>query len=61
METFFLIILILTMMLALSSGFPVAFALPGSAVLSILLAAVAGFYLLAIQVSTLHKMDLYNG
>ena len=43
METFFLIILILTMMLALSSGFPVAFALPGSAVLSIFLAAVAGY------------------
>ena len=43
METFFLIILILTMMLALSSGFPVAFALPGSAVLSILLAAIAGY------------------
>ena len=43
METFFLIILILTMMIALSSGFPVAFALPGSAVLSILLAAAAGY------------------
>ena len=31
------------MLLALSSGIPVAFALPGSAVLSILLAAVAGY------------------
>ena len=43
METIFLIILILTMMAALSSGFPVAFALPGSAVLSILLAALCGY------------------
>ena len=31
------------MMAALSSGFPVAFALPGSAVLSILLAALCGY------------------
>ena len=43
MATFFLVILILTMMAALSSGFPVAFALPGSAVLSILLAALCGY------------------
>ena len=43
MATFFLVILILTMIAALSSGFPVAFALPGSAVLSILLAALCGY------------------
>ena len=43
MATFFLVILILTMMAALSSGFPVAFALHGSAVLSILLAALCGY------------------
>ncbi|MBO6469035.1 MAG: TRAP transporter large permease subunit, partial [Pelagibacteraceae bacterium] len=43
METLFLIILILTMMVALSSGFPVAFSLPGSAVLTILLAALCGY------------------
>jgi len=43
METFFLIILILTMIAALASGFPVAFALPGSAILSIGLAAFFGY------------------
>ncbi len=43
METFFLLILILTMIIALASGFPVAFSLPGSAVLTILLAALAGY------------------
>ena len=43
METVFLLILILTMIIALGSGFPVAFSLPGSAVLTILLAALAGY------------------
>ena len=43
METVFLLILILTMILALGSGFPVAFSLPGSAVATILLAALAGY------------------
>ncbi len=43
METVFLLILILTMIIALASGFPVAFSLPGSAVLTILLAALAGY------------------
>lgn len=42
MEIVFLIILILTMMLALGGGFPVAFALPGSAILTIALASVTG-------------------
>jgi len=42
MELFFLAILILTMAVALGSGFPVAFALPGSAILTIGLAALAG-------------------
>ncbi len=42
MELFFLLILILTMAFALGSGFPVAFALPGSAILSISLAAICG-------------------
>ena len=36
MELLFLLLLILIMALALGSGFPVAFALPGSAVLSIM-------------------------
>ena len=43
METVFLFILILIMILALGSGFPVAFSLPGSAVMTILLAALAGY------------------
>ena len=43
MESVFLLILILTMIIALASGFPVAFALPGSAVLTILMAALAGY------------------
>ena len=42
MELFFLAVLILLMVGALSSGFPVAFALPGSAILSIGLAALCG-------------------
>ncbi|QEW21246.1 Neu5Ac permease [Marinibacterium anthonyi] len=45
MELFFLIVLILIMAGALGSGFPVAFALPGSAVITITLAAVAGHFL----------------
>ena len=43
METIFLLILIVTMIIALGSGFPVAFSLPGSAILTILLAALAGY------------------
>ena len=43
MELFFLAVLILLMVGALSSGFPVAFALPGSAILSIGLAAACGW------------------
>ncbi len=44
MEILFLILLVLLMAFALASGYPVAFALPGSAILSILLAAVAGYF-----------------
>jgi TRAP-type mannitol/chloroaromatic compound transport system permease large subunit len=43
MELVFLAILLLTMMAALSSGFPVAFSLPGAAILSIGLAALCGY------------------
>ena len=42
MELFFLGILVLIMIVALASGFPVAFALPGSAIISIALAAFFG-------------------
>ena len=43
MELVFLGVLILLMIIALSSGFPVAFALPGSAIGSIVLAALCGY------------------
>ncbi len=43
MELFFLAVLIALMAGALASGYPVAFALPGSAILSVLLAAGCGY------------------
>ncbi len=43
MEHLFLALLVLIMILALASGFPVAFALPGSAIISIGLAAFFGY------------------
>ena len=43
METFFLAILVLIMIVALASGYPVAFALPGSAIIAIGLAAFFGY------------------
>ncbi len=43
MEVFFLLVLVLLMIAALGSGFPVAFALPGSAIISIGLAALTGY------------------
>jgi len=43
MELVFLAILFLTMMYALGSGYPVAFALPGSAIITIALAGICGY------------------
>lgn len=43
MELFFLLILILIMATALGSGYPVAFALPGSAIITIVIAALSGY------------------
>ena len=43
MEHYFLILLVLLMMGALISGFPVAFSLPGSSILAIGIAALAGY------------------
>ena len=43
MELYFLFLLFILMMCALGMGFPVAFALPGSAILSILLATITGW------------------
>ncbi len=43
MELYFLALLVILMVTALASGYPVAFALPGSAILSIAIAAAAGY------------------
>ena len=42
MELIFLALLFLLMMYALGSGYPVAFALPGSAIVTIVLAGLTG-------------------
>ena len=39
MELFFLLLLIVIMATALGSGYPVAFSLPGAAIITVLLAA----------------------
>ena len=44
MELLFLILLLIIMGIALASGFPVAFALPGSAIITITLAALCGYF-----------------
>ena len=56
MEHLFLSLLVLIMIVALASGFPVAFALPGSAIISIGLAAFFG-YLFAGDVSAYFATD----
>ena len=43
MELFFLFLLIFLMAFALASGYPLAFALPGSAIISIFIAGLAGY------------------
>ncbi|MDA8869957.1 TRAP transporter large permease subunit [Rhizobiaceae bacterium] len=43
MELFFLVVLLVVMATALGTGYPVAFALPGAAIISISLAAVVGY------------------
>ena len=57
MELYFLILLFVLMMIALAVGFPVAFALPGSAILSIGLAAFCGAIFLEMLKPFLRKMD----
>ncbi|MEZ5715369.1 MAG: TRAP transporter large permease subunit [Paracoccaceae bacterium] len=44
MELYFLVLLIIVMAIALGSGFPVAFALPGAAIITISVAAVSGYF-----------------
>ena len=43
MELFFLAFLFLTMAFALGSGYPVAFSLPGAAIISIIAAGIVGY------------------
>ena len=43
MELFFLALLFIVMMYALGSGYPVAFALPGAAIITITIAGIAGY------------------
>ncbi|MEM5528691.1 TRAP transporter large permease subunit [Gammaproteobacteria bacterium AS21] len=43
MELFFLLLLVVLLIVALTSGFPVAFALPGSAIVAIALASLCGW------------------
>ena len=45
MELLFLVLLMIIMAAALASGFPVAFALPGAAIITISLAAISGYFL----------------
>ncbi|MFT5258652.1 MAG: tripartite ATP-independent transporter DctM subunit [Saprospiraceae bacterium] len=56
MELLFLGLLLLLMMLALTAGFPVAFALPGSAIITIALAAASG-HIFAGDVSAYFAQD----
>ena len=43
MEVFFLIVLLFVMASALASGFPVAFALPGAAIITMAVAGISGY------------------
>ena len=45
MEIFFLFLLIFIMIIALGSGFPLAFALPGCAILTIFIAGISGYFI----------------
>ena len=60
MELFFLIVLVVIMAIALGSGFPVAFALPGSAIITITLAAAAGYLTLGDTSAFFHSGGPYE-
>ncbi len=60
MELFFLLVLIVIMASALGSGFPVAFALPGAAILTILLAGAAGYILAGDTGAYFHSGDAWQ-
>ena len=61
METFFLFFLIFLMIVALGTGFPVAFALPGAAIIAISLAGITGYLSQAILTLILYKTDRLSG
>ena len=55
MELFFLLLLVLIMAGALGSGYPVAFALPGAAILSIVAAGVTGYLAVGDSTAYFHQ------
>ena len=55
MELFFLLLLVLIMATALGSGYPVAFALPGAAIITIVLAGVAGQLIVGDSAAYFHQ------
>ncbi len=60
MELFFLLVLIVIMATALGSGYPVAFALPGAAILTISLAAIAGYLTMGDTAAFFHSGGPYE-
>ena len=60
MELFFLLVLIVIMASALGSGFPVAFALPGAAILTILLAGASGYIFAGDTGAYFHSGDAWQ-
>ena len=60
MELFFLLILVVIMAVALGSGYPVAFALPGAAIITITLAAVAGYLTMGNTAAFFHSGGPYE-
>ena len=60
MELFFLAVLFLTMAFALGSGYPVAFSLPGAAIITIGAAAVVGYIVEGDTVAYFHSGSPYQ-
>ena len=60
MELFFLFLLVVLMAIALGSGFPVAFALPGSAIITIGIAGLTGLLFEANPSAYFHSSGPYE-
>ena len=60
MELFFLAVLFLTMAFALGSGYPVAFSLPGAAIISIVAAALFGYLIESDSTAYFHSGSPYQ-